>query len=78
MRADFGVFAVTMALVALPAQGLADITDLGYVSFAYLIPAGPGSPGVSGFAIGDLTGDQPGFNSLALQFPDTDASNSDG
>jgi hypothetical protein len=57
MRAGVAVLVVAVAVLVVPAQGLADIVDLGYVSFDNLIPAGSGSPGVNGFTIANLTGD---------------------
>jgi hypothetical protein len=60
-------FAVALACVVSPTLGRADTIRLGYISFDNLVPGAPGSPGVNGFTIGDLTGDSavvrdaPGF-----------------
>jgi hypothetical protein len=69
MRAGVAVFATALTLICLPGVGQADI-GLGYISFDNLIPGTPGSPGVNGFTIANLTGDpSSGGNDLPPDFP---------
>jgi hypothetical protein len=57
--------AVVLLMVASVSAAFADAVSIGLLSFDRLIPGAPGSPGVNGFTIANLTGD-PAFDGFAL------------
>jgi hypothetical protein len=62
MKLRFGL--VLTAILAC-SGARANVIDLGFLSFDNVIPAGPGSAGVNGFTVANLTGD-PALGGFAL------------